>query len=112
MPALVIFGGIALVALHQCAGLNREAAVFPRAIAIAMAVFVAAAVFRLFVTRHVAQTAVEGSRLRMAALPAAMLSAVLLMPVLGFLATAVFLGLFLSLVAQHDRFSAKGWASL
>ncbi len=109
---LLIVGGIALLALQQSAGLNPEAAVFPRTIAMAMAVMVGLALLRLVFTRHVTEFAVEGSWLRMTALPLAMLGAVFLFPLLGFGATSVLLGLVLTVVAQHDRFSGKNWAIL
>lgn len=109
---LLIAGGIALLALQQSAGLNPEAAVFPRTIAMAMAVIVGLALLRLVVTRHVTEFAVEGSWVRITALPLVMLSAVFLFPLLGFGATAVLLGLVLTIVAQHDQFSLKSWAIL
>ncbi|EEE44742.1 tripartite tricarboxylate transporter permease [Roseibium alexandrii] len=109
---LLIAGGIALLALQQSAGLNPEAAVFPRTIAMAMAVVVGLALLRLVATRHVTEFAVEGSWIRMTALPLVMLGAVFLFPVLGFGPTAVLLGLVLTVVAQHDRFSLKNWAIL
>ncbi|MEL7524614.1 MAG: tripartite tricarboxylate transporter permease [Pseudomonadota bacterium] len=110
--ALLIAGGIALLALQQSAGLNPEAAVFPETIAMAMAALVAMALLRLALTRHVSEVAVEGSWLRMIALPLVMLVAVFAFPTLGFAVTAVLLGLALTVIAQHDRFSAKSWAIL
>ena len=109
---LLIAGGIALLALQQSVGLNPEAAVFPRTIAMAMTVMVGLALLRLVMTRHVTEFAVEGSWVRMTALPLVMLGAVFLFPLLGFGATAVLLGLVLTVVAQHDRFSGKNWAIL
>lgn len=109
---LLIAGGIALLALQQSAGLNPEAAVFPRTIAMAMAVIVCLALLRLVVTRQATEFAVEGSWIRMTALPLVMLGAVFLFPLLGFGATAVLLGLILTVVAQHDQFSGKNWAIL
>ncbi|MEO1789849.1 MAG: tripartite tricarboxylate transporter permease, partial [Pseudomonadota bacterium] len=110
--ALIIAGAMALVALQQSADLNPEAAVFPRTIATAMAVLVALAIGRLLLTRHVTEEAVDGSWLRMAALPVVMLGAVLLFPTLGFGGPAVVMGLVLAIVAQHDKFSPKGTAIL
>ncbi|WP_421979257.1 tripartite tricarboxylate transporter permease [Roseibium sp.] len=110
--ALVIAGGIALLALQQSAHLNPEAAVFPRTIAIAMAVLVCLAFVRLALTRHVTEISVEGSWFRMSALPLVMLAAVSAFPVFGFAATAVALGVALTVIAQHDRYSAKNWAIL
>ncbi|WP_420333139.1 tripartite tricarboxylate transporter permease [Roseibium sp.] len=110
--ALLIAGGIALLALQQSAGLNPEAAVFPETIAMAMAVLVLMALLRLALTRHVSEVPVEGSWLRMIALPVVMLAAVFAFPALGFAMTAVLLGLALTVIAQHDRYSAKSWAIL
>ncbi|MEM9248841.1 MAG: tripartite tricarboxylate transporter permease [Pseudomonadota bacterium] len=110
--ALLIAGGIALLALQQAADLNPEAAVFPRTIAMAMAVLVLLALVRLLVTRRVTEDPVEGAWIRMAALPLAMFAAVLLFPVLGFGVTAVLLGVVLTFVAQHDTFTVKGWGIL
>lgn len=110
--ALLIAGGIALLALQQSAHLNPEAAVFPRTIAIAMAVLVCLAFVRLALTRHVTEISVEGSWLRMSALPLVMLGAVSAFPVFGFALTAVALGVALTVIAQHDRYSAKNWAIL
>lgn len=110
--ALLIAGGIALLALQQSAGLNPEAAVFPETIAMAMAALVLMALLRLAVTRHVSEVAVEGSWLRMIALPVVMLGAVFAFPALGFAATAVLLGLALTVIAQHDRYSPRNWAIL
>lgn len=109
---LLIAGGIALLALQQSAGLNPEAAVFPETIAMAMAALVLMALVRLALTRHVTEVRVEGSWLRMVALPLVMLGAVFAFPRLGFAATAVLLGLALTVIAQHDRYSAKSWAIL
>ncbi len=112
LVTLAVFGGVALVGLNQSADLNREAAVFPETIAMAMLVLVAVAILRLFLTRQVTEVAVDGSWLRMAALPLAMMAATFLFQTFGFAVTAVMLGLVLTLVAQHDRYSAKGWTVL
>ena len=77
-----------------------------------MAVLVVMALLRLALTRHVTETAVEGSWLRMIALPVVMLAAVFAFPTLGFAATAVVLGLALTVIAQHDLYSVRSWAIL
>ncbi len=112
LASLVVFGGIALIAISQSASLNQEAAVFPRTIAIAMFALTALAVIKLFITRHVTEVAVEGSWLRMAAVPVLMLGAVALFPILGFQISAILMGLALILPAQHEAYSAKGWVML
>ena len=48
----------------------------------------------------------------MIALPLVMLGAVFAFPTLGFAITAVLLGLALTVIAQHDQYSAKNWAIL
>ena len=112
LAGLVAFGTVALVAITQTADLNAEAAVFPKTIATAMVVLVGLAILKLFLTRHVTEVAVQGSLVRMAAVPLIMFGAVALLPVLGFKIVAVLLGLALIIPAQHDRFSAKGWVIL
>ncbi len=109
---LIVFGGVASVALVQAANLNPEAAVFPRTIALAMLVLVALALLRLFLTRQVTEIAIDGSWPRMAALPLAMMVAVVLFPILGFGMTAVLLGIGLTFVAQHDTFTLQAWGIL
>ncbi|NQZ73818.1 MAG: C4-dicarboxylate ABC transporter permease, partial [Dinoroseobacter sp.] len=98
--------GIALLALQQTAQLNPEAAVFPRTIAMAMAFLVFLAIVRLFLFRQVTEELVQGSIVRMAALPLVMLGSVYLLSSLNFLITAPLMGLVLTFVAQHDHFSA------
>lgn len=110
--ALVLFGGVALVVISQSATLNADAAVFPRTIAIAMVILVGLSILKLFLTRHVTEVAVEGSKVRMASVPLIMLGAVALIPFTGFLITAVLLGLALIIPAQHDKFTKKGWIYL
>jgi putative tricarboxylic transport membrane protein len=112
LAALIAFGAVAVVALYQCASLNPQAAVFPRTIAIAMVVLVGFSLVRLMLTRHVTEVQVEGSYARIAAVPLIMLGAVALIPVLGFMLTALLMGLALILPAQHDRFTGKAWIAL
>ena len=112
LVSLLLFGGVALVAISQSATLNAEAAVFPKTIAIAMVILVALSVLKLFFTRHVTEIATEGSYIRMAAVPALMMGAVFLIPISGFMVSAILLGLGLIIPAQHDKFSVKGWAYL
>jgi putative tricarboxylic transport membrane protein len=109
---LLIFGAVALIALVQAAGLNPDAAVFPRTIATGMLCLVGLALAQLVLTGRVTETPVEGSRLRMAAVPLVMLAAVALIPVLGFATVAILLGLALILPAQHDGFGPRAWAWL
>ena len=109
---LIIFGGIALVAIVQSSALNPEAAVFPMTIAIAMVALVGLAMIKLLITRHVTETAVEGSLIRMGSVPVVMFVAVALIPITGFTLAAILLGLALILPAQHDQFTKKGWVIL
>ena len=109
---LAIFGAIALVVIVQSSTLNASAAVFPRTVAIAMAVLVGIAALALLLTRRATDVPVQGSRLRMAAVPALMLGGVALIPVLGFEIPAVLLGLALIVPAQHERYGPKHWIAL
>ena len=106
------FGAVGAVALQQSAGLNPEAAVFPRTIATAMLVLVGLAMLRLLMTRRVTEERAGGAPIRMAAVPVLMLAGVAALPVLGFEIVAVLLGLALIFPAQHDRFTARGWVIL
>lgn len=112
LVAQVAFGIIAIVAIYQSAGLNQEAAVFPRTVAIAMLALVGLSLVKLLLTRHVTEVRAEGSYARMTAVPLIMLAAVALIPVLGFKVTALLMGLALIFPAQHDRFSGKAWIVL
>ncbi|WP_298982603.1 tripartite tricarboxylate transporter TctB family protein [uncultured Roseibium sp.] len=78
----------------------------------AMTALVCFALLRLALTRHVTEFDVEGSWLRITALPIAMHGAMFLFPILGFGIAAILLGLVLTIIAQHDRYSAKSWAIL
>jgi putative tricarboxylic transport membrane protein len=110
--ALVVFGAVALVVITQSATLNQFAAVFPRTIGIAMLAIVVLAIVKLFVTRHVTEVKVEGSLIRMVAVPAAMIVTVIAIPFVGFTIAAVFLGLALIIPAQHEKYTPKGWVIL
>lgn len=109
LAGFVVFGAIALIVISQSAGLNPDAAVFPRTIAIGMLCLVVLAIAKLFLTRHVTELQVEGSRLRMIAVPMLMFGAVALIPVLGFEISALLLGVALVFPSQHDSFTPRGW---
>ncbi|MDC0949113.1 C4-dicarboxylate ABC transporter permease, partial [Gammaproteobacteria bacterium] len=109
---LGVFATIALVVIVQMQSLNAQAAVFPLTIAWAMLVLVIAAILQLVRTRQVSFIAVEGSRVRMFALPLVMLGAALLVPKIGFYAAALLLGLALMVTAQHQRISVRAWCGL
>lgn len=100
------FGLVAAVALLQVGSLNAEAAVFPRTIAIGLAVFLVLATIKLLITREVNETANEGSVARRVSVPVIMLIAVLLVPVLGFGLSGVLMGLALIASAQYERLKA------
>lgn len=100
------FGLVAAVALFQVGSLNAEAAVFPRTIAIGLAVFLVLATIKLLITREVNETANEGSVARRVSVPVIMLIAVLLVPVLGFGLSGVLMGLALIASAQYERLKA------
>lgn len=107
-----VFALVGIVVLMQAAGLNPDAAVFPRTIAQGMLLLVAIAVLQLFLTRRVTEIPVVGTRTRMVAVPLIMLAAVALIPLLGFEIAALVLGVALILPAQHDAFTARGWGLL
>lgn len=100
------FGLVAAVALFQVGSLNAEAAVFPRTIAIGLAVFLVLATIKLLITREVNETANEGSVARRVSVPVIMLIAVFLVPVLGFGLSGVLMGLALIASAQYERLKA------
>ncbi|MEM1079418.1 MAG: tripartite tricarboxylate transporter permease [Pseudomonadota bacterium] len=110
--AFAVFGAVALVVIVQSAGLNPDAAVFPRTIAMGMLALTGLAVVQLLLTRQVTEIPVVGTRTRMVAVPLLMLGAVALIPVLGFELAALLLGAALIIPAQHDAFTPKGWALL
>ncbi|MEM8957907.1 MAG: tripartite tricarboxylate transporter permease [Pseudomonadota bacterium] len=112
LAGFVIFGAVALIVISQSAGLNPDAAVFPRTIAIGMLCLVILAIVKLFITRHVTEIQVEGSRTRMIAVPLIMFAAVALIPVLSFEVSALLLGIALVFPAQQDAVNRRGWIAL
>ena len=112
LAGFVVFGAISLLVITQSASLNAEAAVFPRTIALGMLGLVALAILRLFFTRHVTDVGVEGSKIRMIAVPATMLVTVALMPIIGFKFATILMGIALIVPAQYENYSAKSWAAL
>lgn len=104
-----IFGAIALTTVILSNKLNPDAAVFPHTIAIAMLCLIGLAAVMLIITRHVTEQRIQGSKLRMFAVPGVMMASVATMPFIGFYLSALLLGLGLILPSQHDRFTAKGW---
>jgi len=103
-----VFAAVALVLLNQTASLNADAAVFPKTIAIAMVCLIGVAAVKVLMTRDVTFSLVEGSNVRMFAVPAIMLASVASMPVLGFYLSALLLGLLLIIPSQHERFTTRG----
>ena len=102
-----VFAAVGIIALVQSAGLNADAAVFPRTIAQAMLVFLAMASVKLLITRHVTTQSVQGSYLRMIAVPAMMMVAAFLIPYIGFVTAMTLMGIGLILPAQHDSFERR-----
>ncbi|MEM8751153.1 MAG: tripartite tricarboxylate transporter permease [Pseudomonadota bacterium] len=107
-----LFALVGIVVLVQSAGLNAEAAVFPRTIAIGMLVIIALAVVRLLLVREVTEEGIGGSQFRRASVPAIMLGAVALLSTFGFAIIGVVMSLALIIPAQHGRASTKFWALL
>ena len=107
-----VFGAIGLVVLVQAAGLNPEAAVFPRTIAMGMLVIVAIAVARLFLIHQVIDEPSTGSTSRRISVPAIMLLAVFAMSTVGFALAVLLMALALIVPAQHGRISGTGATTL
>lgn len=106
------FAAAAGVFLHQAADLNHEAAVFPRTVAIGVLALCALAAALVCAGRRAAPIlALEGGA-RRAAVPAAMLACVSLIPLVGFMASGTLLGLALMFAAHHGKGSARGWLAL
>jgi putative tricarboxylic transport membrane protein len=112
LVTFAVFGAIGLVVLIQAAGLNPEAAVFPRTIAMGMLVIVAIAVARLFLICQVTDEPITGSSIRRVSVPAIMLLAVLAMSTVGFALAGLIMALALIIPAQHGRLSGSVAATL
>ena len=100
-----IFVAIWVVILIQSAGLNHEAAVFPRTIAQGMLVIVAIAMVRLLILRQVTTEPIGGSALRRLSVPTIMLTAIALLSTLSFALAGLLMALGLIIPAQHGRIS-------
>jgi putative tricarboxylic transport membrane protein len=109
--ALALAAGVATLALVESAPLNPEASVFPRSVAWTMLAFAALGALRLLLLGHAREPERGGSDLRRAAVPAAMLGAVALIPALGFGLAGAAMALALAAVSQHGRPSASGFAA-
>lgn len=105
--SLAIMGTVAVIIIHQSVSLNTEAAVFPRTIAIAMLILAGLAFLKITITRQADEKQIQGSVIRMCAVPIIMLAATWLIPITGFIVAAPAMGLALILPAQHDRYSPK-----
>ncbi|WP_417524391.1 tripartite tricarboxylate transporter permease [Marinovum sp.] len=103
---------VAIVVLVQAAGLNPEAAVFPRTIAIGMLVLCALAALETLMTGRVVEDLSSGAPLRRVGVPLAMAVGVALVPVLGFAAAGIVMAAGLMLAAEHERRSPRSWALL
>jgi hypothetical protein len=76
-----------------------------------MLAFAALGALRLLLLGHAREPERGGSDLRRAAVPAAMLGAVALIPALGFGLAGAAMALALAAVSQHGRPSASGFAA-
>ncbi|MBO6756324.1 MAG: tripartite tricarboxylate transporter permease [Roseibium sp.] len=110
--AFLAFGGVALIVVVQSAGLNPEAAVFPRTVAIGMLVLVVLAVVLMLVQRKASKRGPQGSAVRRSLVPIAMLGGAALIPILGFALAGIAMALVLVFAAQHERSSGKAWTGL
>ncbi|MGR3570550.1 tripartite tricarboxylate transporter permease [Brevirhabdus sp.] len=112
LAAIGVFAAVAIVALVQSTGLNEEAAVFPRTIAWGMVVLCALAAAATLLTGRVTEDRSEGSNPRRAAVPLVMLGTVALVPMLGFGAAGLVMGVVLMLITRQDALSRKSWLIL
>lgn len=103
---------VAAIVIVQAKGLNAEAAVFPRTIAIGMLVLCGMAILNTLLTRHVTEDRSAGSMPRRIGVPLAMGLAVALVPILGFAVSGIIMGLFLMLCAEHATQSGRSWLML
>jgi putative tricarboxylic transport membrane protein len=110
--ALAAFAAVAAVALIQSASLNAEAAVFPRTVAIAMLALCALAAAGVALTGGRAADAPLRGPARRVAVPAAMLTAVGLIPWFGFALGGLVMAGALATVASHERRGAAAWVLL
>lgn len=105
--ALAVAAAIAVVVLAESAGLNLEAAVFPRTVALAMLAFTIFAALRLLLLGQAPEPEAGGSAPRRVAVPVLMLGSVALIPALGFGLAGTAMALSLVAVAQHERMGAR-----
>ncbi|WP_112322720.1 tripartite tricarboxylate transporter permease [Oceanibium sediminis] len=98
----VAFLALSAGAFVFSADVNPEAAVFPRTIATAMAIFAALGLLRLVLFGQVIAAPVRGSHWRIVMLPLVLLGAVFIIKPLGFGVTGILACIALSLVATHE----------
>ncbi|MEM1265211.1 MAG: tripartite tricarboxylate transporter permease [Pseudomonadota bacterium] len=107
LAAIGAFAAVAATALLLAADLNPEAAVFPRTVALGTLILSAIAALVLITGGAPSPADPIKGPVRCAALPAAMLFAVAVIPVLGFTVAGLFMALALMVIAQHERVSPQ-----
>ncbi|MBK5925453.1 C4-dicarboxylate ABC transporter permease [Rhodovulum sulfidophilum] len=112
LAGIGVMAAIAGVALWQCAGLNPEAAVFPRTIATGMLVLCGLAALETLLTRRVVEDRSYGSTGRRAGVVLSMAAGIALAPVLGFATAGIAMALGLMLSSEHNNRSLRGWGLL
>lgn len=107
-----VFGLIGAIAIDETLRLNDDAAVFPQTIAILMCVVVALALVKTVVFGARAESKPTGSTPRRFAVPALMLGGLALIPILGFGAAGLAVGLALIVPARHGPADRRAWFGL
>lgn len=102
-----VFALVGITVLAQSVELNAEAAVFPVTIAKAMLFFIALACCKLIWTGQVTTVPIEGSYIRIIAVPSVMMISALLISHIGFTGAVLLMGVGLILPSQHERFSTQ-----
>ncbi|MXQ06289.1 C4-dicarboxylate ABC transporter permease [Alphaproteobacteria bacterium GH1-50] len=107
--AIGAMGVVAAGALWLSFDLNPDAGVFPRTIATGMLALCILALILLFLTGRVTEETTEGSWPRRIAVPAVMMGAAFLVPILGFATAGILMGLALIVISQFESQSARAW---
>lgn len=103
----LVFAAVGLVILFEVQGLNEDAAVFPKVVAMALLVFVGMGLLRLTLFRRGEPEMPSGSWPRRIALPLVMLGGIALVPILGFGVAGAVMGLGLLVISLHECLSLK-----
>lgn len=100
--------GFGLLALYDAAGYrDADSAVFPVTVAGALIVFALVVLLRAALGFRNRETPQPGSTVRRVVLVLAMLAGAVLLPLIGFLASALLVFAVLTVTAMHDRWTAR-----